>query len=176
MFIAPPPVPRDIPLPLPADPTVLEIANVAVFVAHILFVNLLVGGALLTLAFQIRGLRDPRYDALARTIAATTTVNKSLAVVLGVAPLLVVSVLYTMHFYTANALTGTAWILLVPTIAIVFLLLYAHHYTWDRLATRRRLHIGILAAAVALGVFGVRAFRRRERMNARGEVIATSAA
>lgn len=41
-----------------------------------------------------------------------------MAVVLGVAPLLLINVLYTIHFYIANALTGTAWILLVPGIAV----------------------------------------------------------
>ena len=76
------------------------------FLLHILFVNLMVGGSLLTLAYEIRGLRRPELDQLAREIAATVTVNKSLAVVLGVGPLLAINVLYTLYFYTANSLTG----------------------------------------------------------------------
>jgi len=47
-----------------------------------------------------------RYDALAQRIGATITVNKSLAVVLGVGPLLCINLLYTLYFYSANALTG----------------------------------------------------------------------
>ncbi len=144
------PVPRDIPLPLPASHTLLELLLVAAFAAHILFVNLMVGGSILVLGFELRALRDKDYDVLARELAATVTVNKSLAVVLGVAPLLLINVLYTMHFYTANALTGIAWILLVPLIAIAFLLLYLHKYSWDLLAEQKGAHIAILAMAVAL--------------------------
>jgi cytochrome c len=146
----PTPIPRDIPLPLPASQGLLEGLLVIAFIAHILFVNLMVGGSLLVLGFEIRGLRDKDFDRLARALAATVTVNKSLAVVLGVAPLLLINVLYTIHFYTANALTGTAWILLVPAIATTFLLLYLHKYTWERLASQKGLHLAILGTAVAL--------------------------
>jgi cytochrome c len=149
----PAPIPRDIPLPLPASAPLLEVLLIVAFVAHILFVNLMVGGSLLVLGFQLRGLRDSDYDRLARALASSVTVNKSLAVVLGVAPLLLINVLYTIHFYTANALTGTAWILVVPSVAAAFLLLYLHKYTWDKLADQRRLHIAINALAVALFLF-----------------------
>jgi len=37
------PVPRDIPLPLPLDRFVLEVAVVILFLAHILFVKRMVG-------------------------------------------------------------------------------------------------------------------------------------
>ncbi len=144
------PVPRDIPLPLPASPFFLEPLLITAFIAHIVFVNLLVGGSIMVLGFQLRGRRDPDFDRLARAMAATVTVNKSIAVVLGVAPLLLISVLYTIHFYTANALTGIAWMGVIPVIAAAFVLLYVHKYTWDRMANSRGAHIGILAVAVAL--------------------------
>lgn len=147
------PIPRDIPLPLPANPLFLQVLLVVAFVAHILFVNLMVGGALLVLFYQLRGLRQPVYDKLAHAIAVTITVNKSMAVVLGVAPLLLINVLYTMHFYTANALTGTAWILVIPSVAITFLLLYLHKFNWDRMARARGMHIAILGLAVLLLMF-----------------------
>ncbi len=146
----PTPVPRDIPLPLPASQGFLEALLIIAFIAHILFVNLMVGGSILVLGFEIRGLRQRDFDALARAVANTVTVNKSLAVVLGVAPLLLINVLYTIHFYTANALTGIAWILLVPAIAAAFLLLYLHKYTWDRLSSLKAVHIAIMGLAVAL--------------------------
>jgi cytochrome c len=146
----PTPIPRDIPLPLPAGQGSLEALLIIAFIAHILFVNLMVGGSILVLGFEIRGLRNRDFDKLARALAMTVTVNKSLAVVLGVAPLLLINVLYTIHFYTANALTGIAWILLVPAIAVTFLLLYLHKYTWERLASLKAVHIAIMGIAVAL--------------------------
>jgi cytochrome c len=144
------PVPRDIPLPLPLDRFVLEVAVVILFLAHILFVNFMVGGSTLSLVYEILGLRRQKYDALARLWAETITVNKSLAVVLGVAPLLVVNVLYTIPFYTANALTGSAWIMVIPLVAIAFLLGYLHKYTWDVLSESKGLHIAIGAMATAI--------------------------
>ena len=147
------PIPRDIPLPLPADSVFLQILLIVSFVAHILFVNLMVGGSLLVFFYQLRGLRKPVYDALAHEIARTLTVNKSLAVVLGVAPLLLINVLYTVYFYTANALTGVAWILIIPLVAIAFLLLYLHKYSWERMAHLRGLHIGIMGFVVMLFLF-----------------------
>jgi cytochrome c len=144
------PLPIDIPLPLPADSVLLQTLLVLLFLWHILFVNLMVGGSLLTVAFQLIGRRRPDFDRLAHAIAGTVTVNKSLAVVMGVGPLLVINVFYTMHFYTANALTGAAWIGLVPLITLAFLLTYVHKYTWDRLASMRGLHLAIGIAGTAL--------------------------
>ncbi len=146
-------VPKDIPLALPLPESVLIILLVLSFLLHILFVNLMVGGSILTLWYEVKGLKDKRYDSLAYQIAQTITVNKSLAVVLGVAPLLSINVLYTIYFYSANALTGKYWILLVPLVTLVFLLLYAHKYTWKKLENNKPLHIAMIALAVALFLF-----------------------
>lgn len=148
------PVPHDLPLPLPLAPATAGVAIVVLFLLHILFVNLMVGGALLTVAFELAGRRDRAFDELAREIAATVTVNKSLAVVLGVGPLLVMNVLYTLYFYSANALTGSAWIMIVPLVTAAFLASYAHKYSWDRLADAKGLHlaIGMIAALLFLVV------------------------
>jgi len=137
------PVPKDLLLPLPASPLDLQVTVVLLFLAHILFVNLMVGGSILTLAYEVRGRRRPELDRLAKKIADTVTVNKSLAVVLGVGPLLAMNALYALWFYTANSLTGRAWIMTVPLVITAFLLLYAHKYSWLALADRKGLHIAI---------------------------------
>ena len=146
----PMPIPHDFPLPLPASSLDLQVVLIVLFLVHILFVNLMVGGALLTLIYEIRGLRRPGFDALASKIAATVTVNKSMAVVLGVGPLLAINALYGLWFYTANALTGRAWIMVVPLVITAFLLLYAHKYSWQLLSDRKGLHITIGAAGTVL--------------------------
>ncbi len=148
--MSPVPVPRDLPLPLPIAPTAAAVAIVVLFLLHILFVNLMVGGSLLAVAFELAGRRNPPLDRLAREIAATVTVNKSLAVVLGVGPLLLMNVLYTLYFYSANALTGSAWIMIVPLVVAAFLLSYAHKYSWDTLAEAKGLHLAIGAFAALL--------------------------
>ncbi len=116
------PAPRDLELPLPLPGSDLKILLVLVFLAHILFVNLMVGGSLLAVIFEIIGLSQPKYDSLGKSISRTITVNKSLAVVLGVGPLLCISLVYTIHFYSANALTGYGWIAVIPLVTLAFLL------------------------------------------------------
>jgi cytochrome c len=146
----PAPIPIDIPLTQPAPAPLLVFLLVVSFLLHILFVLLMVGGSILTVAFEIKGLRSPVWDRLAKEVAATITVNKSLAVVLGVAPLLVINTLYTVYFYSANALTGTAWLMILPMVILAFLLSYAHKYTWESLAGRRGLHLSLAIGSAAL--------------------------
>ncbi|MCK6489845.1 MAG: cytochrome C [Planctomycetes bacterium] len=144
------PVANDLPLALPLPAPVLSILLVLLFALHIVFVNLMLGGTLLALAFELLGLRDPRHDRLARVIAGTVTVTKSLAVVLGVGPLLLISLLYTLPFYAANRATGQVWFLIVPMTALAFLLSYWHKYAWDRLAGHKAVHLAIGGMAALL--------------------------
>jgi len=145
------PLPKDIPLELPLPEWLLVTLLVVSFLAHIVFINLMLGGSILTLWAQIKGLKNKDYDSYAHEIAKTITVNKSMAVVLGVAPLLSINTLYTVYFYSANALTGFAWIMIIPLVTIAFLLTYLHKYTWHSLESAKRIHISIMA--VAVGIF-----------------------
>lgn len=147
------PVPRDIPLPLPLPEWLLVVLLVVSFMAHILFVNLMLGGSILTLWAEIKGLKNKDYDKLSLEIAKTITVNKSLAVVLGVAPLLSINALYTIYFYSANALTGLMWIAIIPLVTVAFLLTYLHKYTWKTLENNKSLHISIMGLALLIFLF-----------------------
>ncbi len=142
------PVPKDIPLALPLPEWLLVFILILSFLLHILFINLMVGGSVLTFWYELKGTKNSDYDKLAKEIANTITVNKSLAVVLGVAPLLSINVLYTLYFYSANALTGNMWISIIPWVAFAFLVLYLHKYSWDRLSDNKPLHLGIIGIAV----------------------------
>lgn len=147
------PVPRDIPLPLPAPEPVLIGVLVVFFLMHIVFVNFMVGGALLTLWYQLRGLKEKRYDDLAYEIASTITANKSIAVVLGVGPLLAINTIYTVYFYTANALTGAFWISIIPLVIVAFVLTYIHKYLWHQMERMKWLHIGLALVVSLLFLF-----------------------
>ncbi|WP_139812090.1 cytochrome C [Ensifer aridi] len=147
------PVPRDIPLPLPAPEPVLIAVLVIFFLMHIVFVNFMVGGALLTFWYQLRGLKEKRFDDLAYAVASTITANKSIAVVLGVGPLLAINTIYTVYFYTANALTGAFWIGIIPLVIVAFVLTYIHKYLWRQMEQVKWLHIGIMAIVCLLFLF-----------------------
>ena len=155
-FVATLPVPRDLPLPLPLPEEVITVLLVVFFLVHILFVNLMVGGAILVAITEWRGLREARWDRVAFSIAETVTVNKSLAVVMGIGPLLCINLLYTIQWYSANSLTGHAWLLIIPLITGAFLLTYLHKYTWDRWATgaakKGHFLLGVVAALLFLAI------------------------
>lgn len=147
------PVPKDIPLDLPLPEWLLVTLLIVSFLFHIVFINLMIGGSIVTLWAQVKGLKDKQYDVFAYEIAKTITVNKSIAVVLGVAPLLSINTLYTVYFYSANALTGFAWIMIIPLVTIAFLLTYLHKYTWEAMRNHRSIHIGIMALSVLIFLF-----------------------
>lgn len=147
------PVPRDIPLPLPAPEPLLVVVLVFFFLMHIVFVNFMVGGALLTLYYEVRGLKERRFDHLAYAVASTITANKSLAVVLGIGPLLAINTIYTVYFYTANALTGAFWISIIPLVVVVFVLTYIHKYLWHQMERVKALHVALAVVICALFLF-----------------------
>lgn len=144
---------KDIPLPLPFPEWALVILLVVSFLVHLLFINFMVGGTILTLIYQLIGLRKKEYDKLAYEITQTVTVNKSMAIVMGVAPLLLINTLYTTYFYAANALTGLVWILVIPLVSIALLILYAHKYLWHKLENNKFLHLSMIATVVAIFLF-----------------------
>ena len=145
------PIPHDLPLPLPAPVPVLLAVLVVFFLMHIVFINMMIGGAFLTFWYQIKGLKDKKWDNLAHDLANSITVNKSIAVVLGVGPLLAINTLYTTYFYSANALTGDFWILVIPLVAGAFLLTYLHKFLWDSFP--RWLHISIMGLVLVIFAF-----------------------
>lgn len=147
------PVPHDLPLDLPLPEWLLVGILIVSFLVHILFVDMMVGGVIMTLWFEIKGLSNKDYDTLAHEIAKTVTVNKSMAVVLGVAPLLAINTLYTVYFYSANALTGLLWIMIIPLVTVAFLLTYAHKYSWEILSDNKPLHLLIIGVATLLFSF-----------------------
>jgi len=143
-------LPKDIPLGLPAPVWLLTGIILLTFAAHILFVALMLGGTLASLFAEVLGLKNPDWDRIAEEIGSTLTVHKSTAVVLGVGPLLTINVLYTVYFYTANVLTGYAWLMIVILVSTAFLLGYLHKYTWQRLGNHKGLHISFVAGAALL--------------------------
>lgn len=88
---------------------------------------------------------------MAQDLAGTITVNESIAVVLDVGLLLAINTLYTLYFYTANALTVEVWIAIIPLVFMAFLLTYAHKYLWGRLPLG--LHLATIAVVVVIFAF-----------------------
>ncbi|MDI3327934.1 MAG: cytochrome ubiquinol oxidase subunit I [Alicyclobacillaceae bacterium] len=151
-----PPIPNDLPLSIPGSVPFFTVLLVISFVLHILFVLLTVSGAVMSVVTEAVGVwkRDQRYIRLAEQVLTATSVNKSLAVVLGVAPLLLVSVLYTRFYYPPTVILGGAWLSVIWLLIVGFLLLYAYKFSWNALQNKPVLHLllGALGALVFLVV------------------------
>ena len=143
-------IPIDLPLDLPAPLWFLKFALVAFFLLHILFINFMIGGTVWTVFLRMLSKEDPFWGRVARDIGNTVTVNKSLAVVLGVAPLLAISLVYTQFFYSSNNITAPLWLSIIWLVPIAFIALYIYKYTWDSptYSMRFKYFWGLLAVAI----------------------------
>ncbi|WP_431026798.1 cytochrome ubiquinol oxidase subunit I [Lysinibacillus sp. LZ02] len=147
---------NDINLPIPANIGLLEVLIVITFILHILFVNFTI--ALASSAVLLEGIgiikKNSKLDAMAKVCSWHASIHKSIAVVLGVGPLLIVSVIYTQYFYNSTILIGKAWLSVILLLIIAFLLLYLYKFTWERWQQKKALHmmVGGLGAAILLFV------------------------
>nr|WP_294511252.1 c-type cytochrome [uncultured Bilophila sp.] len=116
------------------------------FGLHLLFVLLMLGTALLGLLFFLHNrLGGDGPQLWNRHIVDSHLGLKSLAVVLGVAPLLIVQVRYSHAFFTATGLFSYAWLAVIPLLIAAFLLIDAFGHTMQARAW----------LAVFCGVLGV---------------------
>ncbi|WP_461210489.1 cytochrome c [Desulfocurvus sp. DL9XJH121] len=123
------------------------------FGLHLLFVLLMLGTAMLSLFFFLHGRAtgegaNPGWD---RHVAESHLGLKSLAVVLGVGPLLLIQVKYSNAFFTATGLNAYAWLAVIPLLICAFLLIDAFAH---KLGSLPRLSsvLGVLGVGLLLTV------------------------
>ncbi|WP_297988892.1 cytochrome c class I [Anoxybacillus sp.] len=147
-------IPPDFPLPIPGNLSLLEFLIVLTFILHIIFVNFTLSFATGAVALEGVGMlkRSKRLDDMARICSFHASVHKSIAVVLGVAPLLIISVIYTQYFYTSTLLIGKAWLSIIILLITAFLLLYLYKFSWEKWENKKGLHfiVGLVASAILL--------------------------
>ncbi len=107
-----------IPDPIPAPAPLFHVLELIFFGLHILLINVLLGGSLITLAARIW--RPASGQRTAEAIAHKLPVLFALAVNARVATLLFLQVLYGHLFYASSILIGTYWILVIPAIVIAY--------------------------------------------------------
>jgi mono/diheme cytochrome c family protein len=128
----------------------------AVFSLHLTFVLLAIGTAIISLYYFIKAwwqerLRELRWD---KEMLKTFLAHKSLAVVLGLAPLLLIQVGFSVPFFTAVNLLAPFWLGLVVLLMAAFLSfdvlghkIYVHDY-WHLL-------LGIIGLVCLLAIPGI---------------------
>jgi cytochrome c len=150
-------LPGDIPLPLPtggidALDYVFHGLLVVSWVVHIVFINVLLGASLASVYFNKKGAREnkPVYDRVGYLLTTPVTISENMGALWGVAPLLLVSVLFTPLFYSASVMNSPQWLHIIYGNIAAFLLSYLYKFTWHKLEGRKGLHIVIGAISVVL--------------------------
>jgi mono/diheme cytochrome c family protein len=146
----------DILLKKPLADSVLRGLLLTTFTLHMLFVLLTLGTALLALFYFVHAwygkrLHELRWD---KEILKTFLAHKTLAVVLGVAPLLLIQVGFTIPFFTAINFIAPFWMLIIPFLIIAFL---SFDTLSHKMGVHHRLHLafGVMALFLLLIVAGV---------------------
>ncbi|WP_319381324.1 hypothetical protein [Thiomicrorhabdus sp.] len=115
------------PAGIPTFPIIFIGLGVLTFALHILFVQLMLGTSAITLYGAFK--ENAYWRRLGAAMLEIAKVSVSVAVVIGVAPLLFVQVIYDPHWYTSNVLSAD-WV--IAFIVILILAYWAMYYFYFR--------------------------------------------
>jgi hypothetical protein len=149
-----PVIPLADPLALPAPAALLWALLQITFLFHIVAVNVVLGGSILSLHFRFsRREEGARHRAtLLAFFSAALPVAIAAAVTLGVAPLLFVQVLYGRLFFTSSILMAGFWLAIVPLVILAYAAAYGLAFRGAAPSGRTRawaVLVALLFAAVA---------------------------
>lgn len=110
---------------LPSHPAIFLVLLVLTWALHMIAVHVMLGSTALSLlgAFSANAF----WRRLARTMLDTAKVAVSLAIVIGVAPLLFVQVIYDPFWYVSNVLSARWAIAFIVLLLVAYWAMY-HHY------------------------------------------------
>lgn len=114
------PIPAPDPASLPGPPWVFHALWLATFFFHLLFMNQVLGGAILA---AVVGTRDMGREARALLVDVNSFAI-SLAITFGIAPLLFVQVLFGRFFYSATILLAWWWLGVLGLLTVGYYLNY----------------------------------------------------
>jgi len=131
------------PMGIPFYPVVFQVLMVLTFALHIMFVNFTLGTSFLSVYGYLKG--GENWGRLSRSLAKAAPINISMAMLLGVAPLLFVQVVYDPFWYVSNMLSA-AWV-----IGFIFIMMLGYSLTYVFYLKRD-------SSGGGLAIFGIIAF------------------
>ncbi len=143
------------PAGVPFYPFLFQVLMVLTYALHITMVNLVMGSTFVALWEAAK--KTDYSIRLAKALGRVITVSFSIAIVLGVAPLLFVQVIYDPFWYTANTMSAFYALMFLVLVTAGFYTAYAF-YLGNRKSTKDSFHTGwawlclisILLAAVLI--------------------------
>jgi hypothetical protein len=117
-------VPSIDPVPLPAPYWVFKILLLITFLLHIIAMNSLLGGGILSVFAKIKSKSDEQYQQLYSKITHLLPSFLAATITLGVAPLLFLQVIYGQYFYTSTVIMGWPWLMVILILTFAYYGLY----------------------------------------------------
>ena len=111
------------PIPIPAPIWLVKLLHIVTLSLHFVAVEMLLGGLLLAVVLSLYH-SSALATVTARALARRLTVVMTFVINLAVPPLLFAQVLYGRALYTSSVLIGLYWIAIVPTLMLIYWLLY----------------------------------------------------
>ncbi|BBP42983.1 hypothetical protein [Thiosulfativibrio zosterae] len=115
------------PAGVPTFPIIFMGLGVLTFALHILFVQIMLGTSAITIFGSFS--QSPYWRRLAAAMLEIAKVSVSVAIVVGVAPLLFVQVVYDPHWYTSNVLSADWVIGFIIILIFAYWAMYFYYFT-----------------------------------------------
>ncbi|RJP25907.1 MAG: hypothetical protein C4527_16315 [Candidatus Omnitrophota bacterium] len=117
-------IPPADPLGIPSPVWIFQVLAIVTLLLHFLFMNYVFGGMLIVAVNEWFLGRKKEAMKGNGILVRVMPVCLSMAITMGVAPLLFVQVLYGQFFYTANIMHGWWWLAILAALTIVFYAFY----------------------------------------------------
>lgn len=124
------------PDPIPAHWGWFRFFLTLTFMAHILFMNVMVGSGIIAFFNNLK--HDPESTALEKDISRKLTFIIAFTVNLGVAPLLFLQVLYGQFMYVSSLLMAAYWLSVAGLLIIAYYSAYYYKFRFDTLSLPER--------------------------------------
>ncbi|SKA91763.1 hypothetical protein SAMN02745704_02367 [Paucidesulfovibrio gracilis DSM 16080] len=118
--------------PIPIPGPWFDVLLVVTFVAHILFMNVVVGGAVISLVGHARNT-----EPLSRSLSKKLPTILALTINMGVAPLLFLQTVYGQFDYTSSVLMAGYWLAVIGLLLAAYYGLYIYNLKFDGLGGLR---------------------------------------
>lgn len=112
--------------PVPIPWAWFDVLLILTFVAHILFMNALLGSAFIGMTRLVRG-----HGSVARAVGQKLPPILALTINLGVAPLLFLQVNYGHFDYVSSVLMGGWWLFVIPVLIAAYYGFYTYKFRYD---------------------------------------------
>jgi len=118
-------------LSTPAHLALIKILLIIMFLLHLPYIGMFIGSSLFSVIFNLSGKKkgNKLHSTFARDLIDTVAFNKSIGIILGALPLLVIALIYSQILYAGNAVTMQYLVYSFLPIILGLIFVYIYKYT-----------------------------------------------